>query len=78
MSSIENDLNSFNVFVKTQVTGDLTEPSIDELFDAWRIQNPPESDLLAIRASLKDLDAGERGKSIEEFNQQMAEKYKLS
>ena len=78
MSSIENDLTNFNAFVKSHASSDSTKPSIDELFDAWRIQSPPEDDLLAIKASLNDLDAGERGKPVEEFNQQMAYKYKLS
>ena len=76
MSSIENDLNDFNQFAKTHISSGAA-PSIDELFDKWRIQNPPDEDLLAIQASLNDLDSGERGTLADEFNQKMASKYKL-
>lgn len=75
MSTIENDLSSFSQFVKAHAE---SAPSIDELFDTWRIQNPAESDLAAIKASLKDLDGGERGAAVEEFNKSMAKKHKLS
>jgi hypothetical protein len=75
MSTIENDLNNSNQFVKTHAA---SAPTIDELFDTWRVQNPAESDAAATRASLNDLDSGERGVPIEDFNKSIAEKHKLS
>lgn len=75
MSTIDDDLNSFSQFVKTHAD---SAASVDTLFDTWRVQNPAEVDLAAIKASLKDLDGGERGVAIEEFNESMGAKHKLN
>ena len=66
MASIDNELQEFNRFAREQVSKHVADQTIDELFDQWRTENPPGDDLLAIQASLRDADAGERGKPIDE------------
>lgn len=78
MASIENDLLDFTQFARDQASGSDRPLSIDELFDQWRTANPPDDDLLAIQASLRDVDAGERGKSIAEHLDEVRKRHKLT
>ena len=66
MADIENDLQDFNQFAREHANGS-GNASIDELFDQWRIANPTAEDLLAIKASLRDMENGETGRLFDEF-----------
>ena len=77
MSSIEHDLEAFARFARDHANG-TNPPTIDELFYQWRTENPPADDLLAIKASLRDVDAGERGKPIDEHLDDMRKKHNLT
>jgi len=78
MSSIDNDLQDFNRFAREHVSKEGPAQTIDELFDQWRTENPPEEDLLAIQASLRDADAGERGKPIGDHIDEMRQKHNIT
>lgn len=77
MASIDNDLQDFNRFAREQVLKNGPDQTIDELFDRWRTERPPGDDLLAIQASLRDADAGERGKPLDEHVEEMRHGHNL-
>jgi hypothetical protein len=78
MASVDNDLQDFNRFARDQLAKGSSAQSIDELFDRWRIENPPADDLLAIQASIRDVDSGERGKPIDQHIEEIRRKHRLS
>ena len=67
MLTTEEELESFTRFARQRLTGETQTPSLDELFDEWRILHPPTEDVEAIRASLQDMEQGETGRSFAEF-----------
>jgi hypothetical protein len=67
MAVTERDIDSFARFAKGQLSRGGHLLSIDELFDQWRVQQPPPADVLAIKASLRDMEDGERGRPFSEF-----------
>lgn len=67
MATSEHEIDSFSEFAKSQLSTRGSDVSLDELFDEWRIVNPPPDDALAIKASLRDMERGETGRPFEEF-----------
>ena len=67
MATTEQDIDRFARFAKERIASGRAKLSIDELFDQWRIQHPPEEDTLAIQASLRDIERGETGRPFGEF-----------
>jgi len=60
-------IESFAQFARAQVNARGEALPIDELFDEWRILNPPSDDWLAIQASLRDMEHSETGRPVEDF-----------
>ena len=60
-------IENFTQFARAQVKERGDGIPIDELFDEWRILNPPSDDWQAIHASLRDLEHGETGRPFEDF-----------
>ena len=60
-------IESFSEFAKAKVDQAGNDLSIDDLYDEWRTQHPPADDLLAIKASLRDMENGETGRSFDDF-----------
>jgi hypothetical protein len=62
----EQDIVSFTNFALEKVGVGAGELTIDELFDAWRIEHPLSEEyaenVAAVRASIEDFKAGERGR----------------
>ena len=52
-------IDNFAHFASEQVNRRGEGCPIDDLFDEWRVLNPPAEDWLAIRASLRDMESGE-------------------
>jgi hypothetical protein len=63
----EQQIDAFSQFAKSQIGSGASADSLVELLDQWLLENPPQSDLLAIEASLRDMEAGETGKPFAEF-----------
>jgi len=70
-NSTIDQLEQFRDFVLHRLNHGSEQPSIDELYDEWRIQNPNpseiENDAKAIAASIRDLNSGISGRPMEEF-----------
>jgi hypothetical protein len=60
-------IENFAQFARAQVLQRGDNLPIDELFDEWRILNPPSDDWPAVRASLRDMESGETGQPFEDF-----------
>ena len=67
MATSEHEIDSFSEFAKSQLNDRGSGVSLDELFDEWRIVNPPSEDALAIQASIRDMEKGKTGRPFEEF-----------
>lgn len=76
MSTTEH-IESFTRFAKEKVDQEGNELSIEDLFDEWRILHPPMDDLLAIKASLRDMENGETGRSFDDFAKEFRQRNRI-
>ena len=53
MATIEQELDSFTEFARERISDGGDTTSLDELFDLWRSENPPD-ELRAENESLED------------------------
>lgn len=71
MKATEELIESFRSFALQRLGREDGDLSIDELYDCWRQENTDDEqareDLLAVQASLRDMERGERGRPLEEF-----------
>lgn len=67
MSTSEAEIDSFAQFAKGQLSRGGEGPSLDELFDQWRIRHPRAEDAPAIRASIRDMESGDTGRPFDQF-----------
>lgn len=65
------ELKSFYHFADERLRNGGCDQTLDELYSEWRACNPTpeelETNVLAVRAFLRDMDQGETGRPIEEF-----------
>lgn len=71
MAVAAQEFQNFCLFAEQRLRNDQAGESLDELYIEWRSCNPSpeelETNVLAIRAALRDMDAGETGRPIDEF-----------
>ena len=76
-----NELSAFVEFLTDQLDAGRTELSPEEALDDWRAAHPAEEDLAesaaAIQHALDDMDAGDTGIPLEEFDRQLRERHNL-
>ncbi len=77
MTTTEQDLESFVQFARTRLAAAEVEPSLDELFDLWRIENPDDEDyaenVAAIAEAIRDFKVGDRGRPAGELSRELRE-----
>lgn len=82
MAVTQEELERFHRFAIEQIENGGTDLTLDELWARWRIENPTPDEyrenVLAIKASLRDWENGERGIPVEKHIQEMREKYNLA
>ena len=61
-----DQINDFSAFAKSRL-GNGEQVDIDRLYDEWRTQAFADVDALAMRASVRDLENGERGEPLDKF-----------
>jgi hypothetical protein len=65
MATTRQELEGFRQFVERRLGAGDTAPSLDELFDQWRHENPSDAlsaeSVSAIAASIEDFKRGDRG-----------------
>jgi hypothetical protein len=66
MANTEQELASFTEFAKERLGSGDPGVSLDELFDLWRTENPPDANysenLGAIAGAIADFKNGDRGR----------------
>jgi hypothetical protein len=71
IAATAQEFQSFCLFAEQRLRDDQAGESLDDLYIEWRSCNPGpeelETNVLAVRAALRDMDAGETGRPIEEF-----------
>lgn len=76
-----NELREFYTFLGDRLNNGGAGLSPEEALDEWRDIHPEpfddEDDVAAIQAAIDDLDRGEKGMPLEEFDRQMREKFNL-
>ena len=70
-------IESFTRFAKEKVDREGNDLSIDDLFDEWRNQHPPADNLLAIKASLRDMENGEAGRPFDDFAKEFRQRNRI-
>ena len=83
MASVSEELESFYNYAEVRLrSGSAPEASLDELYAEWRARNPTqetlETDVRAVRAALRDMEAGEAGRPITEFMAEFRQQNGLS
>jgi hypothetical protein len=77
MSTTAQELESFTQFAKERLGVGDAEPSLDELFDLWRMENPSEAtfteNLSAVAGAIDDFKNGDRGRPAGQLSQELRE-----
>ena len=81
MSTAEQDIRDFAQFAEQQFSSGGAELTVDELFDMWRAANPPADELAhnvaAVKASLVDMETGDRGTPADEHLAILRSKFRV-
>lgn len=71
------ELERFTQFAKEHLKAADPEPSLDELFDLWRIENPSDADyaenVAAVAEAIQDFKVGDRGRPAGELSRELRE-----
>ncbi len=71
MANVNEELASFCKFAEFRLHGGDAADSLDSLYAEWRASNPSpellEIDVRAVRAALRDMEAGQIGRPVDEF-----------
>ena len=65
MSTLDS-LHEFSAFASERLA-ESSDPTIDELYEEWRSKKFEEIDAVAVMASVRDLESGERGQPLDKF-----------
>lgn len=75
MTTTAQELESFTQFAKRRLAGEEPEPSLDELFDLWRMENPTDENhaenVAALAAAIEDFRNGDRGQRAGELTREL-------
>lgn len=79
MTTTEHELQSFTVFAKQRLANGEDKPSLDELFDLWRVENPSAElhaeNVAAVNAAIQDFRNGDRGTPAGEHSDQLRREF---
>ena len=78
MATTAQELDSFTRFARERLSVGEVEPSLDELFDLWRIENPTDTscteDVAAIAGAIEDFKNGDRGRPAGELSRELRDR----
>jgi len=72
-----NELIEFHRFVGEKVSNGGANLSPEEVLDEWRLLHPDDDDMAAIQEAIDDLENGDVGIPLEEFDREIHAKYNL-
>ena len=71
MAVTPEQIDEFRQFALEKINNGDADLSLEELVDMWRILHPTPQELdenvLAVKAAIRDMEAGETGRPFEEF-----------
>ncbi len=70
MATIHQDIESFHQFASEFVRRGDRKVTINDLYEQWRTDRFVEDDLRAVRASLNDLEAGQKDLPLDQFKKE--------
>ncbi len=81
MSNTHALIDSFHSFAIQRIHSGGNQLSIDELFDAWRLENPMPDEyaenVAAVNASIEDFKNGERGSPAGDHSSELRRQYNI-
>jgi hypothetical protein len=81
MATSISDAQSFHDYAVTRIRSGAGELELDDLLMEWQHQNSQndrfDDDVLAIKAALRDLDAGEKGTLAEDVIRELKAQFPL-
>ncbi len=82
MNKTAQELESFAQFARQRLDSRHPEPSLDELFDLWRLENPSDADreetIAAVAGAIDDFRRGDRGRPAGELTRRLRAELGLS
>jgi hypothetical protein len=76
-----NELHAFHAFLGEKLNNGSADLLPEEALDQWRQLHPEpddyEDDVAAIQEALDDLDRGEKGMPLEEFDRELRKQFNL-
>ena len=82
MPTSSQELQSFQQYASARIQNGGALLELDDLFDEWRNLNPDpkqlSDDAIAVRASLRDIERGEKGRPVEDVIREIRGKYNLA
>ncbi len=75
---VADELDSFYQFLSEKLKTRTSQFSPEQVLDEWRSQHPDPAEVEAIRESLVAMHAGDRGVSLEDFDQEFRRKNGLA
>jgi len=82
IATTAQELESFTQFVKQRLRAEEAEPSLDELFDLWRMENPSDAsyaeNVAAIAGAIEDFESGDRGRRAGELSREIREELAIA
>ncbi len=78
MTTAEEDLQDFNLFVRQRLSEtDTTNISLVELMEEWQLRHPTDQqyaeNVAAVNAAIEDFKSGDRGKPTGELTRELRE-----
>lgn len=75
--SFDTELNSFHRFISEQLSVGRSDVSPEEALQLWRMDHPDEETVLAVQEALQDMENGDEGVSLVEFDHTFRQRYEL-
>lgn len=78
----QDELSRFRDFLSEKLTSDSARLSPEEALDLWRAEHPAAdeytNDIVALRQALADMESGDHGLSLEQFDREFRERHKIA
>lgn len=75
--SVDSELSSFHRFISEQLNVGRGDVSPEEALDLWRMQHPDDEAVLAVQEALEDMEVGDEGMPLEEFDRDFRQRHGL-
>jgi hypothetical protein len=82
LKATEQQIEQFRDFALRQLRNGGADLTVDEVYDLWRAECPSDDevreDVLAVRASLRDMERGEIGRAFDDFTRDFRARHNIT